>query len=121
MALTYYWKLEYRDGGSFAQFDKDGVEQKWGQANLSQVKAFSWLPFDKALVDKIAVIYGQGYAKATENKPFSLEVKPGEEIIAFRRNYINSAGQHAVVYCMGTSNRTVVGISESGVLLDSIP
>lgn len=119
MALVYYWKVQYKDGDSFAQFDKDGVEQLWGKVNLSAVESFSWVPFDEELAMKINGNYA-GMAEATDLEGARLVLGPDEQVIAFRRNFITSDGRRWTLYCFGTNLRTVKALNERGELIEEV-
>lgn len=109
--LCYQWAVKFIDGSELTQFDSEGNEHPWAevQPRLRASISFEWRPFSPSESQRINQKGGNTASKGL--RAFSIPITGTLRV--FRRNFIDTKGNHRVVYAMGCDG-DLIGIDESG-------
>jgi len=122
---VYFWIAEFEDGKAIAQFDPDtGKENLFRvvEENQDKLVAFGWHPFTDKL--SFQVLQATGIITAPlPNPSFRIELKKGDKLIAWRRNFvrINVSGRvlgRETYYILGLEGKRIIYIREDGTAME---
>lgn len=118
--LVYFWIAEYSDGSALSQFDPEtGEENLFRDVDRLRLKRFGWYPFTPRLTKKIFEADGI-IAAPTNNKPYTVEIRKGQKLVAYRtcsiklRTRSSGIERGETIYVLGIENEKVIQINENG-------
>jgi len=121
--LVYFWIAEYTDGIALPQFDPEtGKENRFAEVCHKNLVRFGWYPFTVELARKVLAAE-KLIVIPTINKPYKVDIKKGQELVAYRTNQIDlkmrssEIKRQATVYVLGIVGEEPVKIDERGEIV----
>lgn len=117
--LRFFWIAEYTDGTALPQFDPEtGKENRFADVYQLRLKRFGWYPFTPKLAKKIFEAEDI-IVVSTKNKPYTIEMRKGQRLVAYRTCSIKLHTQGGIergetVYVLGVEVGKILHINENG-------